>query len=82
VAVLAHNARASVRGQLGGRATLGILEGKLEDRGALTGDGVLPDLADLERCEVWRTVRVGMRHMETLTVVDRAVTVHCETWSA
>jgi hypothetical protein len=66
VAVLADDARPNQGGQLAGHAAFGILVGKLQDRGALTGDGVLPDLADLDRREVWRTVRVRMRHVETL----------------
>jgi hypothetical protein len=60
--VLADDARPDERGQLGGRAALRVHVGKLEDRCTLTGDGVLPDLTDLDRCEVWRDVRVGMRH--------------------
>ena len=55
--MLPDNARPDERGQLGGRAALGILEGKLEDRGTLTGDGVLPDLADLYRSTIWLAVR-------------------------
>jgi hypothetical protein len=58
--MLPGDARADERGQLGGRAALGIRVGKLEDRGALTGDGVLPDLADLDGGEVGRGVRVGV----------------------
>jgi hypothetical protein len=62
VARLAGDARAGERGQLHGRAALGILVGKLEDPAALAGDEVLPDLADLDRCEVRLAIRVGVRH--------------------
>src|SRR4029450_7463925 len=58
--VLADDPRPNERRQLGGRAALTVHVGKLEDRCTLTRDGVLPDLADLDRCEVWRAVRVGV----------------------
>src|SRR5262249_45934034 len=62
MSMLADNARPSERRQLGDRAALGVLPGKLENREALTIDGILPDLANLNRCEVRRAVRVGVRH--------------------
>jgi hypothetical protein len=62
VEMLSDDARPDERSQLGGRAALGIRVGELEDLGSLTGHGVLPDLTDFDRCEVWRRVRVGMRH--------------------
>jgi hypothetical protein len=60
VEMLSDDARPNKRSQLGGRAALGIRVGELEDLGSLTGHGVLPHLTDLDRCEVWRRVRVGM----------------------
>jgi hypothetical protein len=62
MAVLPNNTRPDERRQFHGRAALGIVPGKLEDRRTLTSDGVLPDLADLDRREIWRAVRVRVRH--------------------
>jgi hypothetical protein len=62
VPVLANNARPDEGGELGDGAARRVHVGKLEDRGALAGYGVLPNLADPNGCEVCRTVRVGMRH--------------------
>jgi hypothetical protein len=60
VAVFAKNAGPDEGGELGDHATLRVRPGKLEDRGALAGSGVLPNLADLNGCQVRRTVWVGM----------------------
>jgi len=62
MAVLANNARPNERGQLVDRAALGVLPRKLENREALTVNGILPNLANLNRCEVRLAVRVGVRH--------------------
>src|SRR6266498_110515 len=62
MAVLANNARTNERGQLVDRAALGVLPRKLENREALTVNGILPNLANLNGGEVWRAVRVGVRH--------------------
>jgi hypothetical protein len=53
-----HDTRADKRGELGGDTTRRVFPRKLKDRGAFTGDGVLPDLADLDRCAIRRAVRV------------------------
>src|SRR5262249_59387059 len=53
------------REQLGHYPAIGVAVGKLENRGALTSDGVFPNLADLDRCEVGRRVGIGMRHGRT-----------------
>ena len=60
--MLADDTRSNKRGELGSRAALRVLVGKFEDGGALAGDGILPNLTDLDRCTVWRAVRVGVRH--------------------
>lgn len=60
--VLANDARPDEGGELGHGAALRIRGGKLEDRRALARDGIRPDLADPNRCDVSRTVGVGMRH--------------------
>ena len=70
MAVLANNPRSDERGELGSRAALGVLVGKLEDRGALAGDGVLPDLTDLDRRAIRRAVRVGCDIGTVLTTAD------------
>jgi hypothetical protein len=62
VAVLADHARSDERGELDGQATLGVLPRRLQDRAALTGDGILKDLVGLERSAVRRAVRVGVPH--------------------
>src|SRR5262249_46554555 len=62
MAMLADNARPNERGHLVDRAALGVQPRKLDNREALTVDGVLPNLASLDRCEVRRAVRVGVRH--------------------
>ena len=59
--MLPNNARPNQGGQLEGRAPLGIVEGTLEDRDALARDGVLEDLAELDRRQVRWAVRVGVR---------------------
>src|SRR5207247_1524079 len=61
MAVLADNARPNEGGHLVDRAALGVLPRKLENREALPVHRVLPNLADLDRCEVRRAVRVGVR---------------------
>ena len=68
MAVLADNTRAGGRRQLGRRAALGVRVGKLEDRRALPSNRVLENLADPNRVEVRRTVRIGVRHADN---VDR-----------
>ena len=55
------------------RRPAGFAQGKLADRRALTGDGVLRDLANLDRGEVRRTVRVGMRHPVNSDCLSSAV---------
>jgi hypothetical protein len=40
----------------------GFSPGTSRDCGAFTGDGVLPDLADLYRCAIRRAVRVRVSH--------------------
>ena len=60
--VFADDAPADEGGQLGDGTTLRVRMGKLEDRGTLARGGVLPNLADLDRCEVRWTACVGMRH--------------------
>jgi len=62
VAVLASNARPHEGGEFGDGAPLRVRPGKLKDRGPLAGNGILPNLADLDRGEVWRTVPVGVRY--------------------
>src|SRR4029453_13322873 len=62
VAVFAKNAGPDEGGELEDHATIGVHPRKLEDRGAFASNGVLPNLADLNRCQVRRGVRVGMRH--------------------
>jgi hypothetical protein len=52
VGVFAHDTPSDTREQFGDRAALGVLVGKLKNRGALPRDGVFPDLADLDRCTV------------------------------
>jgi hypothetical protein len=60
--VFAHDTPSDTREQFGDRAALGVLVGKLKNRGALPRDGVFPALADLDRCTVRQYVRVRMRH--------------------
>src|SRR5205814_4346687 len=62
VTVLADDAPADEGDQLGDGTTLRVRMGKLEDRGALARGGVLPNLANVDRCEVRWTACVGMRH--------------------
>ena len=62
MAVLPNDTRAASRGHLGGHAARLVLPGKLNDRGAFAGYGVLPDLAHLYRCAVRRTVRLRVPH--------------------
>jgi hypothetical protein len=59
--VFAHDTPSDTREQFGDRAALGVLVGKLKNRGAQR-DGVFPALADLDRCTVRQYVRVRMRH--------------------
>src|SRR5262249_1961865 len=63
MAVFADHPRPGTRKQLSDYAALGVLVGKLDNRGALSRHGVLPDLADFDRGAVRRRVRVGMRHL-------------------
>ena len=62
VEVLADDPGPGERGQLGGGSPLGVVGRELEDRAALPGDGVLPDLASPDRREVRRPARIGVRH--------------------
>ena len=55
--------RASERVQFHDAAVIAVGVREFEDRRALAGDGVLPDLADLDRREIGWTVRVRMRHV-------------------
>src|SRR5690349_21852427 len=66
VAVLANDSGPDQRGQLRGHAAFAVLRWKLEDPGALPGNRVLPNLTDLDRGEIRRAVRIGMRHSKTL----------------
>jgi len=59
VTVLANNARPDEGGELGGGSPFRIHVGNLYDLRTLSRDGVLPDFADLYRCEVRRPVRLG-----------------------
>ena len=54
MSVFPHDTRPDERGQLGGRAARRIVPGALQDRSALPGDGVLPDLAELYRSAIRR----------------------------
>src|SRR5262249_38858836 len=65
MAVFADDFGSDTREQLGHYPAIGVAVGKLENRGALTSDGVFPNLADLDRCEVGRRVGIGMRHGRT-----------------
>ena len=67
MAVFAHDARSGTRDQFGDRAVLGVLVGKLGNRGALPRHGILPDFSDLDRCSVPRLVWVRMRHRNNLS---------------
>jgi hypothetical protein len=62
VVVLAHYAGANEGDELGGHAALRVFPRKVQDGGALAGDWILLDLADMNRRQIRRTVRVGMRH--------------------
>jgi hypothetical protein len=62
VAMLAQNAGPDEGDELGDEAVVRILPRELEDGAALTRDGILPNLSDLNRSQVRRAVRVGMRH--------------------
>jgi hypothetical protein len=62
VAVLANDAGPNEGSEFGGYAALRVRPRKFEDHRALAGDRILQHLADLDRCQVRRTVRVGMRH--------------------
>jgi hypothetical protein len=63
MAVFPHHMRANERCQLAGDAAFRVVPGPLQDRGALPGDGILPDLADFYRSAIRRAVRVGVRHL-------------------
>src|SRR5262245_9652444 len=67
MAMFADDFCSNTREQFGDRATLGVPVRKLKDLSALPSDGVFPDLADLDRCAVRRTVRVRMRHKNNIT---------------
>ena len=66
MAVLAHDSRSNERCQLGSRAALWVLPGKLENRGPLAGGRVLPNLTDLNRGKVRWPVRIRVRHTRFL----------------
>src|SRR5262245_36765963 len=65
MAVFADDAGSDTREKLRDRATLGVLIGKFNNRGALPCNRVFPNLADLDRRTVQRLVRVRMRHENT-----------------
>ena len=58
--VLAHNARPDDSGQFGGRAARRLRPGKLKNFASLTSESVHSDLANHDRSEVRRPVRVGV----------------------
>ena len=60
--VLSHDAPTDQRGKLGSHAARVILPVKLKDRGTFTSNRVHPDLAGLDRREIWRNVGVWVLH--------------------
>ena len=68
--VFPHDTRANECSEFGGRAALRVVPGTLQDRGAFTGDGVYPNLADLYRGAIRRAVWVGVPHGTESRIVD------------
>src|ERR1700751_4469980 len=68
VTVFASDARPDARDQLGDGTAFGILIGKLDNGGALTGDRIFPDLSDLDRGVSRKSVRVRARHENSSSV--------------
>jgi len=64
VLVFSASRRANQRGQFHDAAAISICVGQFEDRCALAGNGILPNFAHLDRGDVSRTIRVGMRHTD------------------
>jgi hypothetical protein len=70
VEVFPHDTRAKQRGQFAGCAACRVVPRALQDRGAFSGDGVLPYLANFYRRAIRRAVRVGVRYATHSRIVD------------
>src|SRR5262249_11480827 len=68
--VFPGDTRPNQRGQLGGRAARRIVPRTLQERSALPGDRILPDLTDLYGSVIWRALWVGVPHATELRIPD------------
>jgi len=73
MAMFADDPGSGTREKLGDRATLGVLMGKFNKRGALPCNRVFPNLADLDRRTVQRLVWIRMRHENDQLAVGAAL---------